>query len=390
VVLLLLIGGGVVMVSSWEGMGARPAGARLDAMKRSPQWKEGRFVNRLTRHDGPYFEMAVDWIRGGEDRVPEATVPTVASTKGDFARPPASGLRITWLGHSTSLVEIDGLRFLLDPVWSTRAAPMTWSGPKRFHAPPLPLDELPELDGVLISHDHYDHLDHRTVKALGDRVPRYFVPLGVGAHLEHWGVPRERIVELDWWGEAGVGDVTLVATPSRHFSGRSLIMTDMNRTLWAGWALVGPGHRVFYSGDTAMFPGFAKIGERLGPFDATLLDAGAYNAMWADVHLGPEQAVVAHQMVGGALLIPVHWSTFNLALHPWIEPPERILAAAARAGVSVALPRPGQSVEPGNPPDMVRWWPELPWQRAHEAPIVSSGLEESLEGTVRALGSPPR
>ena len=373
-------------MSSWEGMGARPDAARLKTMKASPQWKDGKFVNRLDRHDGSYWKMLTDWIRGAENRTPEEAIPTKQLTRDDYAVPPTSGLRITWLGHSSTLVEIDGRRFLLDPVWSPRAGPMTWAGPKRFHPPPLPLDELPELDGVLISHDHYDHLDHHTVKKLGERVLRYYVPLGVGAHLEYWGVPSERIVELDWWGEASVGDVKLVATPARHFSGRSLVMTDMNRTLWAGWAMVGPKHRVYYSGDTAMFPGLREIGERLGPFDATLFDTGAYNALWADVHLGPEQAVVAHQMVRGKLLFPAHWGTFDLSLHPWTEPPERILAAAGKAGVAVAIPLPGQGIEPAHPPEFKRWWPELPWKTAGEAPLVSSGLDEELLAIIKSLG----
>lgn len=370
-------------MSSWEAMGSRPSGERLKGVEESPQWKNGRFRNELKRHDGSYWKMTVDWIRGVENTSPAEPLPIVERTREDFAGSPASGLRITWLGHSTSLVEIDGLRFLLDPVWADRAAPMSWTGPKRFHALPLALEELPDLDGVLISHDHFDHLDHQTIQALGDRVPRYYVPLGIGSHLEYWGVPAERIVELDWWGEAQLGGLTLVATPARHFSGRSLLGID--RTLWAGWALLGPSHRVYYSGDTALFSGFNEIGSRLGPFDVTLLDTGAYSALWADVHLGPEQAVVAHQMVRGGLLIPVHWGGFDLALHSWVEPAERIMAAAARAGVTVAIPRPGQSIEPATPPDLVRWWPQIPCQSAEEAPVVSSGLDEALEARVRLL-----
>ncbi len=383
VVMLSVIIGGIFTMSSWEAMGSRPGEERLAKLKGSPQWSDGKFRNELVRHDGSYWKMTVDYIRGVDNTSPVEIISIVERTAQDFANPPASGLRITWLGHSTSLVEIDGKRFLLDPVWADRAAPMSWTGPKRFHAPPLPLDELPELDGVLISHDHFDHLDHETVKALGDRVPLYFVPLGVGSHLEYWGVPAERIVELDWWGEAKVGEVTLVATPARHFSGRSLL--GMDKTLWAGWALVGPSHRVFYSGDTAMFPGFKDIGSRLGPFDATLLDSGAYSALWADVHLGPEQAVVAHQMVRGGLLIPVHWGGFDLALHAWTEPAERVLSAAKKTAVSVAIPRPGQSIEPSMPTKLERWWPEIPWSKAEQTPVTSSGLDETLEARVHAL-----
>ncbi len=389
IVALIVLAGGVVFMSAWEAMGAKPDGPRLEKMKASPQWKDGKFQNTLERIDGSYVKMMGDWFRGSEHRTPEQAPPFEARTKADFETPPASGLRITWLGHSTSLVEIDGARVLLDPVWSERAAPMTWAGPKRFHEPPLPLDELPELDAVLISHDHYDHLDHRTIQALADQVPRFLVPLGVGAHLVYWGIEEEKIIELDWWDDVAIGPLTLTATPARHFSGRSLVMADMNRTLWAGWAIRGPEHRVYYSGDTALFPGLTEIGERLGPFDAALIETGAYNALWADVHIGPEQAVVACQMVQGAVLFPVHWGTFDLAIHSWIEPIERTLAAAARAGVTVAVPRPGQQILPAATPEVVRWWEDVPWQPADVNPVISSGLEDALTDRVRALATDP-
>jgi L-ascorbate metabolism protein UlaG (beta-lactamase superfamily) len=203
-------------------------------------------------------------------------------------------------------------------------------------------------------------------------VPRWVAPLGVGAHLEHWGVPSERITELDWWEEAVVAGVRIASTPTRHFSGRTL--GDRNRTLWCGWALLGADRRIWVSGDGGMQAGFAEIGARLGPFDGSLVETGAYNAHWADIHMGPEQAVEAHRQARGGVLIPVHWGTFDLALHGWTEPAERVLVAAEAAGVSVAVPRPGQSVDPLDPPVTERWWPDLPWQSAEEAPVVSSGL----------------
>lgn len=243
---------------------------------------------------------------------------------------------------------------------------------KRFFAPPLPLDALPPIDAVILSHDHYDHLNEEAIKALRDRVPRFIVPLGVGAHLEYWGVAPERIFELDWWERAEVEGVEVVCTPARHFSGRSL--TDRNGTLWAGWAILGADQRAFFSGDTGLFPGFSEIGRRLGPFDVTMLEVGAYNAAWADIHMGPEQAVQAHQMVRGELMVPIHWGTFNLAFHSWTEPAERVLVAAEASGIQVAIPRPGESIIPTAPPAVQPWWPELPWQTAEEAPIVSSGM----------------
>lgn len=250
---------------------------------------------------------------------------------------------------------------------------MSFIGPKRFFEPPLPIDELPALDAVVISHDHFDHLDKPTIIALKGRVPLFAVPLGVGTYLEQWGVDPEHIVERDWWGEVQIGQLTLTATPARHFSGRSLVMSDQNKTLWSGWSIAGPYHRVYFSGDTAMFPGFSDIGKRLGPFDLTMIEAGAYDAMWPDVHIGPEQAVEAHRMVRGHLMMPVHWGTFDLAMHNWTEPVERLLAASDQ-GVNIVVPKPGESFDPADPPELARWWPELPWKTAKEMPVVSTGL----------------
>ncbi len=364
--------------------------AQIDRQRRiqaSAQWAEGHFVPPVAREEPQLLKSFGKWMKGAQNTEPAGPLPIVERRSQDFAPPPAQGLRVTWLGHSTSLVELDGRRVLLDPVWSERASPLSWVGPKRFHAPPLPLAELPALDAVLISHDHYDHLDHETVRALGERVPLFVVPLGVGEVLEGWGLPPERIVELDWWEETALGTLRIVATPARHFSGRSPVGAGKDSTLWSGWALIGERQRVYYSGDTAMFPGFEEIGQRLGPFDLSLIETGAYNALWADVHLGPEQAVVAHQMVQGGLYLPVHWGTFNLALHAWTEPVERVLSAAAAAGVEVALPRPGESVELGRPLPQTRWWPTLPWKTAQEEPVVSSGLSAPLQERIRSLGA---
>jgi L-ascorbate metabolism protein UlaG (beta-lactamase superfamily) len=309
-------------------------------------------------------------------------------TKQDFDAPPNTGLRVTWLGHSTLLVELDHHRVLVDPVWAERASPLTWAGPRRFYAPPLPLRELPRIDAVIISHDHYDHLDHSTVVKLSGLDTKWLVPLGVGAHLEYWGVPKSRITELDWWEQAKVAALTFTCTPARHFSGRSLVLADQNATLWAGWAIAGPAHRVFYSGDTALHPDFTKIGERLGPFDVTMIETGAYNSQWRDVHLGPEQAVIAHQLVRGEVLLPVHWGLFDLAPHSWTEPAQRVIAAARKADVVLVLPRPGGWVEPDNGPFVDKWWREdIPWKTVEEDPVWSTSVEALLRGSV--LYTPP-
>lgn len=368
--LLLLVASSLPQLPA---LGSRATGARLEEVLASPNFRDGRFVDVLPREQMKIWESTKAWFfDGAEHRFPEAALPVVPRKKSEFLSPPASGLRVTWLGHSTLLVEIEDKRILFDPVWGPRASPFWWTGVSRFHEPPIPLAELPPIDAVVISHDHYDHLDYPTIVALNDSSARFLVPLGVGAHLEGWGIPAERIQAFDWWDETTLGGLRIVATPARHFSGRGLL--DRETTLWAGWALIGEARRFFYSGDTALFPGMREIGERLGPFDMTCIESGAYNQLWADVHLGPEQAVEAHRMLRGHVMLPVHWGMFDLALHSWTEPMERVLTAAKKHSIPVATPRPGESVEPLVPLKTEPWWPKLPFETADQTPIRSSHL----------------
>ena len=364
------------------GLGKRPDANRRRRMERSPLWRDGRFRNPQPLWTD-YGKGTLAALRSVPHSRPAQPVPIVRVDPARFNVAPDSGLRITWLGHSTTLIEIDGFRVLTDPVWGERVSPVDWVGGQRWYEPPLRLADLPAVDVVVISHDHYDHLDHRTIAALKNRRTTFIVPLGVGAHLAFWGVPEERIVELDWWETKRVGGLEITSTPARHASGRGLFDKDL--TLWSGYALVGPKHRVYFSGDTGMQDAFAEIARRLGPFDATLIEIGAYNANWPDWHIGPEQAVTAHGIVQGRVLIPIHWGLFNLAPHSWTEPIERVLAAATRGGVSVATPRPGESVEPGKSLVTKRWWPDVPWSPADETPIVST-----RSGVPSAATSHPR
>jgi len=368
----LLIG----LVDAWAALGTKPASARLERLRSSKQYRDGKFVDTIPRVDPDIWVATRRWLKGVPDSRPTAPLPVVHHGPKRYSAAPASGLRITWYGHSSLLVELEGRRVLLDPIWSERCSPSSFIGPKRFHPPPIPLASLPPIDAVLISHDHYDHLDHATILALAQSGTTFVVPLGVGAHLEYWGIEAARIHELDWWQEARVAGLNIVATPARHFSGRGL---GADLTLWAGWAVIGEKRRVYYSGDTAMFEGFREIGARLGPFDASMIEVGAYDALWADVHLGPEQAVQANRDVRGGVLFPVHWGTFDLALHSWVEPAERVLAAARAAGVSVVTPRPGESIDPLASPAPAKWWPGIPWKTAADSPVVSSGLPASSD-----------
>ena len=359
-----------VTVQMWVPLGKRPSGERLARMKRSPNWGAGEFNNPIPMRMSLWNAFTTAIFDNPEHVTPKTTLDTHRVNPRIFESPPRTGLRVTWLGHSTLLIELDGKRFLTDPVWGERASPHPWIGPKRWYPPVLALDNVPPVDAVLISHDHYDHLDYPTIKRIKSWDTIFVVPLGVGSHLEYWGVPASKIAALDWWDSRAFGDVTITCTPARHFSGRGVF--DRGETLWCGYALVGPRRRAYFSGDTSMFPGLATIGKRLGPFDITMLDAGAYSTAWADVHMGPEQAVIAHQMLRGKVYMPVHWALFNLAPHGWTAPVERSLVAAEEAHVRIVTPRPGESLEPTHPPPVRRWWPQVPWKNARERPIESS------------------
>jgi len=337
--------------------GGKLAGARLERARRSPQFDGKRFVNPVPTSlmlPGTFWEMARHQFFGDEVRVPPQPPPVVTRTAADYAAPPASGLRATWIGHASTLVEIDGQRLLTDPIWSERASPSSLVGPKRFHPPPLPLEALPPIDLVIVSHDHFDHLDMATVLTLAATGTRFAVPLGVGAHLESWSIPAGQIIELDWGESARVGRLEVTATPARHYSGRNPLRRD--GTLWSSWVVKGPRHRLFFSGDSGYWAGFEAIGAAHGPFDLTLVKIGACDRIWQQIHMSPEEAVRAHQDLGGKLLLPVHWGTFNLGFHAWNAPPGEALEAAVARGVAVAIPRPGQWVEPAAPPPLETWW----------------------------------
>ncbi|MFF1797130.1 MBL fold metallo-hydrolase [Kitasatospora sp. NPDC058263] len=338
--------------------GRRPDAAREARVRNSPQYRDGVFHNApstLARaKSAPDIDR--DTVRRmlfqREGRVPAHPVPTVRPAGGP--REAAEGVEITWYGHASALVEIEGTRVLLDPVWSERCSPTAHVGPKRLHPVPVELEELPQVDAVLISHDHYDHLDMATVKRLvRSQSAPFAVPLGIGGHLRRWGVPEHRIIELDWDETCTLGELAVTLTSAHHFSGRGL---TRNTTLWGSWVIAGPTRKVFYTGDSGYFEGYARIGEQHGPFDAALMQIGAYDTAWADIHMTPEDAVLAHRELNAGLLVPVHWCTFNLGLHPWAEPIERLLVEAKAQAVPLAVPRPGERVDVDNPPELDGWW----------------------------------
>lgn len=341
-------------------LGGTPDGVRMERMQASPLWHGGAFRNvhpvlpQLLRRDVA-MPTVREFLFGGDRRVPTAPLPA-RDPRTAWRRKPQSGLRVTWLGHSTVLLEMDGVRVLTDPVWCERASPSPWAGPKRFQPVPVSLDALPGLDVVVITHDHYDHLDFTTIRALARSDVPFVTSLGVGAHLEAWGVPAERIVELDWWESHALRKVglTVTAAPSQHFSGRGL--RDRNATLWSSMVLRSERHAVFFSGDTGLTTEYGDIGRRLGPFDLVMLEVGAFHPAWGHIHLGPENALEAWRLLGGGALLPVHWGTFSLAMHAWDEPAETLYARGREQDVPLLMPRLGEPVQPARVEQASPWW----------------------------------
>lgn len=341
-------------------MGARPTGERAARVSASPQFDGRRFRNSMPSSVVPAQsgrKILREMLFGGQRRKPAGPVPVVTPSGWDQAVSAPDGLHAVWLGHASTLLEIEGRRILVDPVWSVRCSPSALVGPRRLHPMPVGLHELPPLDAILISHDHYDHLDLATVRELARRQSAPFlVPLGVGAHLDRWRVPAERIVELDWNNSIVLAGLRFTLAEARHFSGRAF---SRNETLWGSWAICGNHRKVFYTGDTGYFPGFADLGRDHGPFDLTLIQIGAYSPYWPDIHMTPEEAVATHLDLRGGVLVPVHWATFNLAPHSWNEPVDRIWREAKEKDVRLTVPRPGERVDADDPAEVDGWWQDL-------------------------------
>ncbi|MBS0578153.1 MAG: MBL fold metallo-hydrolase [Proteobacteria bacterium] len=362
--------------------GKLAGGARLERMQGSSQWNGWHFANVHPILPGlrdPSVPMPSlkEFLYGGERRAPQHGLPQVHPLE-TWTRPPASGLRVTWLGHSTMLLEIDGRRVLTDPVWSKRCSPSQLVGPRRFQPVPIALSQLPALDLVVISHDHYDHLDHATIRALARTSVPFVTSLGVGAHLESWGVSPERISELDWWETHRLPgtDLEVTAAPSQHFSGRT--PKTRNTTLWSSMVVRTQRHAIFFSGDTGLTTEYQRIRERLGPFDLVMLEVGAHHPAWGDMHLGPENALKAHSLLGGGTFLPVHWGTFSLAMHAWDQPAEVLIDLAPKVGAQLLMPQLGEPVEPAHAGAVVPWWRRVGNPSAVIEPMEMATMPASL------------
>lgn len=326
--------------STAQQQAAKPTGFRNAQATFSPGLLENLAILRRFLFDKP------------EHARPAGSIPVQELSRAELlAAPNQTGYR---LGHSTLLFKLQNQFFLTDPVFSERASPLALAGPKRFHDTPLSIEELPELAAIILSHDHYDHLDRAAIRALHQKTRLFLCPLGVGQHLRNWGVGAEKIIELNWWQSHQLGDLRFSATPAQHFSGRGL--RDHNQTLWCSWVIQDQQTHLFFSGDTGYFPGFKEIAARFKYFDLSFIETGAYDKAWPDVHMLPEQSLQAHLDLNARYMMPIHNSTFDLGLHNWFEPLDRISALAAQRQVMLSTPIIGAAFDLTEPQRGTAWW----------------------------------
>ncbi len=354
-ILVVFVGLGIYLFMQQASFGKLPAGSRLSRVQSSPNYVDGKFRNIMptsTLAEGvSYFTMLREFFGKGVDREPLNDIPSVKSDLKAVTGP----LTIVWFGHSSYLIHVNGKNILVDPVLSTRASPVGFAGARSYPGTMIyTAEDFPALDAIILTHDHYDHLDYKSILALKEKTAHFYAPLGVGEHLEYWGVNTDKISELDWWDSKTLFDNTeLIATPARHFSGRGF---TRDKTLWASYVLRVGDQRVFIGGDSGYDGSFGVIGERYGPFDIAILECGQYDRKWPLIHMMPEQTVQASVDLKAKVLMPVHWGKFTLSVHPWRDPITRAVKVADRLGVSVATPKIGEKVVVGDDVHWERWW----------------------------------
>ena len=322
----------------------------------SPEYKNGQFHNTKEVEVITVADAVKTLWRFQFEKTPDAApaqpIPVQAMTRESVQQ--VENDSVVRLGHSTLLFKMRDQYWLTDPMFSVRASPIQWMGPKRFHPPPISIEDLPPIAAVILSHNHYDHLDKASILKLSDKTAYFLTPLGVGDILIAWGIPSKKVIQLDWWQSYTLHQVSFSVTPNQHFSGRMFV--DNGQALWSSWVIVHDDVRVFFGGDGGYSEHFKKIGSAYGPFDMTFLENGAYDKSWPNIHMQPEQTLQAHLDLQGKCLVPIHNSTFDLANHAWYEPLERITALGAEKNVEIATPEFGQAISIKHPAARIKWW----------------------------------
>jgi L-ascorbate metabolism protein UlaG (beta-lactamase superfamily) len=326
---------------------------------KSQHWNGEIFENTIpTSLDIGWKEipgLLVKQFKSDPNRQPKFDIPVVKIDSLDIANRPDSMSKVTWFGHSAFLIELNGKKLLVDPMFGATPAPHPTLGKNRYSKElPIEIEKMPHIDAIIISHDHYDHLDYGSIQKLKLKTDEFFVPLGVGRHLSAWGIEASRIHELDWWENIEFSGLTLHCTPARHFSGRGL--TDRATTLWCSWVIESNSTKLFFSGDSGYGQHFKEIGDTFGGFDFAMVECGQYNEQWSNIHMMPEESVQAALDVKARYVMPIHWGAFTLAFHSWTDPVERFTKAAKAKGISVTTPRIGEAVDLNGSYPNSRWW----------------------------------
>jgi len=358
--LVLVISIGGYFVLHQPQFGQKPQGAHLDIIKTSPQYIDDIFENSDAIDMEMSFSKIIKMIKVYMEEVqgmrPDS-LPILHPDLNVIENAADTITALTWFGHSAFLLEMDGKKILLDPMLGPAAAPFSFQVNRFSNDLPIAIEDLPFIDAVIFSHDHYDHLDYHTVMLIKDKVSRFYVPLGLGSHHKYWGIAEDKIFELDWWDEASFEGIELACTPSQHFSGRGL--NDRSSTLWSSWVIKGKRSKIFFSGDSGYFPGFKKIGEKYGPFDLAMVECGQYNKLWHDIHMLPEESAQAAVDLKADMMMPIHWAMFELSLHPWKEPVERLTVKAKQLNMPIFTPKIGERFTLNTPLTSKPWWEEV-------------------------------
>lgn len=358
--MVLFLSGGIFMLIGCSSYGSIPDEKSIENFKSSKNYnaEKGIFQNRIPNIMDRMKKEAYSWetfreaFSSGNNRVPKKKLPEVKPDITQFIAS-TNGLKVIWFGHSSLLLNMDGIIILIDPVFSGSASPFSFLV-KRFQKPVLDLTELPNIDYILITHDHWDHLDMESIEYFKDKEIQFIIPLGVGSHLKKWGIKNENITEKDWWETVEIEDIKFTATPAQHFSGRGLF--DEAKTLWASWVVQSKKHKVYLSGDSGYDIHFKQIGDKYGPFDAAFLECGQYNEKWREGHMFPEDAIVAFKDLRAKKLFPIHWGMFELAFHPWSEPIKKISSFAMKENIELIAPKFGEIVDLNNRFVNEAWW----------------------------------